>query len=286
MHRLVVSFLFYAIFISCVYADVVQQYDITKAILHKNDINLPIPKQQQKHTILIIDLNIKQKDLQSRNAISLSIQQEQIKQKTSKNTQQTFKYIALQNFATNKTQHINTQFGTLSLKQGINPKDSYIQIPLNMPLQSAILLFHDNRAYLIGFDNLYEASTISETSPQDSKSLHVMPTTEYEISSWRYFLVLGIMIAILVVLYIIKLRQNRGTESSNIILEQAKILDSKNKVALIRHGDKRYLIGLNPHGITLLDTLQCDTQTEQANNNSPHKDTKEQSFMQLFLKRQ
>ena len=285
MHRLVVSFLFYAIIFSCVYADVVQQYDITKAILHKNDINLPIPKQQQKHTILIIDLNIKQKDLQSRNAISLSIQQEQIKQKVGKNTQP-FKYITLQNFATNKTQHINTQFGTLSLKQGINPKDSYIQIPLNMPLQSAMLLFHDNRAYLIGFDNLYEASTISETSLQDSKSLHVMPTTEYEISSWRYFLVLGIMIAILVVLYIIKLRQNRSTESSNIILEQAKILDSKNKVALIRHGDKRYLIGLNPHGITLLDTLQCDTQTEQANNNSPHKDTKEQSFMQLFLKRQ
>lgn len=281
MYRWVVAFLLHALVISCVYAtDMVKQYDITEAILHKNDMNLPIPTQQQKHVILIIELTTLQKDI-LKNITPLTIQE-----KDTKPLQQTHKYLMLQNFTTSKTQNINTQFGTLALKQKMDSKDSYIQIPNNMPLKSAILLFHNERMYLIGFDNVYEVSAINEVLPQDLKPTNIMQDTTYEISSWRYFLVLGIMIAILIALYVIKLRQNKGTENSSIVLEQAKILDSKNKIALIKYGDKRYLIGLNPNGITLLDTLQCDTQIEQASTHSPHKDTKEQSFMQMFLKRQ
>lgn len=280
MYRWVVAFLLHALVISCVYAtDIAKQYDITEAILHKNDMNLPIPIQQQKHVILIIELTTLQKDI-FKNITPLTIQE-----KDTKKAQQTHKYLVLQNFTTSKTQNINTQFGTLVLKQKMDSKDSYIQIPNNMPLKSAMLLFHNERMYLIGFDNVYEVS-INEVLSQDLKPTNIMQDTTYEISSWRYFLVLGIMIAILIVLYVIKLRQNKGTENSSIVLEQAKILDSKNKIALIKYGDKRYLIGLNPNGITLLDTLQCDTQIEQASTHSQYKDTKEQSFMQMFLKRQ
>lgn len=286
LYRFMVAFLFYTV--ACVYAKDVKQYDIKEAILHKNDIKLQIPEQQQKHTILIIELVTTKSDIYSKSAISLDIWQEKddkhIKD-DKKEKQAKYKYLTLHNFITDKIQHINTKFGTLILKQDAGHKDSYIQIPENAPLQSAILLSHNERFYIIGFDNVYDVGAINEILPQDSKTSNIMQDTTYDISSWRYFLVLGIMIVILIVLYIIKLRQNIGTENSNIVLEQAKILDSKNKVALIRHGNKRYLIGLNPNGITLIDTLQCDAKSEQ-NANPQHKDTKAKSFMQLLLKRQ
>ena len=88
------------------------------------------------------------------------------------------------------------------------------------------------------------------------------------------------MIAILILLYVIKLRQNRGIETSSIVLEQAKILDSKNKIALIKYGGKRYLIGINPHGITLLDSIQHDTQADKTNDIESSQT--QQSFTQIL----
>ncbi|MWV61782.1 hypothetical protein DCO58_07710 [Helicobacter saguini] len=78
---------------------------------------------------------------------------------------------------------------------------------------------------------------------------------DYEISTWRYVSVIFVMVLILIILYVIRLRQNKGEIISNITLEQAKILDSKNKVAIIKYDNKKYLIGLNPNGITLIDKI-------------------------------
>ncbi|RDU66973.1 hypothetical protein CQA53_01530 [Helicobacter didelphidarum] len=112
----------------------------------------------------------------------------------------------------------------------------------------------------------------------------------YEISSWRYFVVIIVMFAVLAILYIVRIRQNKGQQISNIILEQAKILDSKNKVAVIRYGNTRYVIGLNPNGIALLDRIQLES-VESKNSSSQYDSqddifTKQDShtnFFQLLL---
>lgn len=136
----------------------------------------------------------------------------------------------------------------------------------------------NKKVYLVCFDTTQ--TDTDKPLAKDSDNKNLLEESNYEISSWRYFLVLGIMIAILILLYVIKLRQNRGIETSSIVLEQAKILDSKNKIALIKYGGKRYLIGINPHGITLLDSIQHDTQTDKTNDieSSP----KQQSFTQIL----
>ncbi|WP_304150169.1 FliO/MopB family protein, partial [Helicobacter bilis] len=174
--------------------------------------------------------------------------------------------------------HIATPLGSLSIKQDSILKHAYIEFSKDTALQSATLISHDKKVYLVSFNAIPTSTDTLLTKDSDIKNL--LEESSYEISSWRYFLVLGIMVAILILLYVIKLRQNRGIETSSIVLEQAKILDSKNKIALIRYGEKRYLIGINPHGITLLDSIQHDTQTDKTNDmeSSP----KQQSFTQIL----
>lgn len=287
MCRGVIAYFFYMFIVSCLYAtSKTYKYDIAEVVIHKNDTVLPISTQQLKHAILIAEIITMQKEIHnSKSIIHLAIEQNKESDKNLSTKSQEYKHLLLQGFIANKTQHINTQFGTLLLQQKIGTNDSYMQIPSNMPLQSAILISHNKRFYIVGFDNIYENS-IETLNLKDSKTSNIIQDVNYEISPWRYFLVLGVMFAILIMLYVIRLRQHRGKESSNIVLEQARILDSKNKVALIRYGEKRYLIGVNPNGITLLDTLQCDNKVEQMQNESIQKDAKPQSFMQLFLKRQ
>ena len=84
--------------------------------------------------------------------------------------------------------------------------------------------------------------------------------TQYEINSWRYFAVIGIMFLILLMLYAIKLKQAKGKKISTITLEQAKILDSKNKIIVIQYNDIQYILGLNPSGITFIDKITLYSQ--------------------------
>lgn len=104
---------------------------------------------------------------------------------------------------------------------------------------------------------------------------------DYEISTWRYISVIAVMVLILVILYIIRLRQNKGEIISNITLEQAKILDSKNKVAIIKYDNKRYLIGLNPNGITLIDKIY-ENHNFSNSTNSQNKDSKNEQKVSNF----
>ncbi len=296
MQRSICAFLIYLlIIVSYVYAmnEQTQQHTIIKTILHNNDTIPSIPIHNKKHMIFILELIVKTQGITPPNQdiMPLTIQNNiEINPINATKIQENtpYKYIVLKDFIVKKQQNINTPIGMLILQQHDNLKHAYIQIPNDMPIQSAALSLQNGQFYLILFDNIYNITTTNQNSfIRDSKTSNMLQESTYEISSWRYFLVLGIMIVILIVLYIIKIRQHRGIETSNIVLEQAKILDSKNKVALIRYGDKRYLIGLNPHGITLLDTLStCDTQADTTTKNQPpHKETKQQNFMQLLLKR-
>ena len=184
----------------------------------------------------------------------------------------------LKDFIIDKTQHIATPLGSLSIKQDSILKHAYIEFSKDTALQNAMLISHDKKVYLVCFDTTQ--TNTDKPLAKDSDIKNLLEDNSYEISSWRYFLVLGIMIAILILLYVIKLRQNRGIETSSIVLEQAKILDSKNKIALIKYGGKRYLIGINPHGITLLDSIHCDTQTDKTNDIESSQT--QQSFTQIL----
>lgn len=278
---------------SCLYATDAKQYDIIGVTLHNDiasQISAQISKQQREHAILMIELETLKKESPSKKITYLSIQKEteqqengwQEKEKQEKRqskNEKNYKYIILPNFTINKTHYINTSFGTLVLKQRDfqDSKDLCMQIPINAPLRSVALLFSNERFYLIGFNNDESEVKSVQNSPLQIKD------SDYEISSWRYFLVLGIMFAILVALYVVRLKQNMGTENSSVVIEQVKMLDSKNKIVLMRYGDKRYLIGLNPQCMTLLDTFDCDLRAEDMQDLP--KDKKAQNFMQLFSKR-
>lgn len=259
MRYSIFAFLLYYALFSCVYA-ATKQYKITQAILHDTTESSVLKIDNKEHIALLLELTIAPQILDSTSFNTpLSIQ-------VSINTQQPsikYKYIMLKDFIIDKTQHIATPLGNLTLKQDSVLKHAYIEFSKDTALQNAMLISHDTKVYLVCFDTTQ--TNTDKPLAKDSDIKNLLEENSYEISSWRYFLVLGIMIAILILLYVIKLRQNRGIETSSIVLEQAKILDSKNKIALIKYGGKRYLIGINPHGITLLDSIHCDTQTEKTN---------------------
>lgn len=259
MRYSIFAFLLYYALFSCVYA-ATKQYKITQAILHDTTESSVLKIDNKEHIALLLELTIAPQILDSTSFNTpLSIQD-------SINTQQPsikYKYIMLKDFIIDKTQHIATPLGNLTLKQDSVLKHAYIEFSKDTALQNAMLISHDTKVYLVCFDTTQ--TNTDKPLAKDSDIKNLLEENSYEISSWRYFLVLGIMIAILILLYVIKLRQNRGIETSSIVLEQAKILDSKNKIALIKYGGKRYLIGINPHGITLLDSIHCDTQTEKTN---------------------
>ena len=274
MRYSIFAFLLYYALFSCVYA-ATKQYKITQAILHDKAESSILKIDNKDHIALLLELTITPQLLNSTSFNTpLSIQDSiNTKQPSTK-----YKYIMLKDFIIDKAQHITTPLGNLTLKQDSILKHAYIELSKDTALQIATLISHDKKVYLVIFDTIPTSTDTPLTKDSDIKNL--LEESNYEISSWRYFLVLGIMIAILILLYVIKLRQNRGIETSSIVLEQAKILDSKNKVALIRYGEKRYLIGINPHGITLLDSVQHDTQTDKTNDmeSSP----KQQSFTQIL----
>ncbi|TLD81212.1 flagellar biosynthetic protein FliO [Helicobacter trogontum] len=272
---------------SCVYA-VTKPYKITQVMLHDNmesDIKLLLSDLFKKKVddTLILELSIAPQVLDSIDFNKVVTTQEASSATTS-NTQ--YKYIVLEDFVIDKPQQIDTPLGLIKLRQDSALNNVYVEFNHTSTIRNAMLFAYNKKVYLVCSSTALSSRDIPLT--KDSNVQSILEENNYEVSSWRYFVVLGIMIIILILLYMIKLRQNRGMETSNIILEQAKILDSKNKVALIRYGDKRYLVGINPHGITLLDSIQCDTQTKRSDDvdlNSQHKDTEQQNFMQLFLKR-
>lgn len=259
MRYSIFAFLLYYALFSCVYA-ATKQYKITQAILHDTTESSVLKIDNKEHIALLLELTIAPPILDSTSFNTpLSIQD-------SINTQQPstkYKYIMLKGFIIDKTQHIATPLGSLSIKQDSILKHAYIEFSKDTALQNAMLISHDTKVYLVCFDTTQ--TNTDKPLAKDSDIKNLLEENSYEISSWRYFLVLGIMIAILILLYVIKLRQNREIETSSIVLEQAKILDSKNKIALIKYGGKRYLIGINPHGITLLDSIQHDTQADKTN---------------------
>ena len=273
MRYSIFAFLLYYALFSCVYA--ATRYKITQAILHDTTESSVLKIDNKEHIALLLELTIAPQILDSTSFNTpLSIQD-------SINTQQPsikYKYIMLNDFIVDKTQHIATPLGSLSIKQDSILKHAHIEFSKDTALQSAMLISHDKKVYLVCFDTTQ--TNTDKPLAKDSDIKNLLEESNYEISSWRYFLVLGIMIAILILLYVIKLRQNRGIETSSIVLEQAKILDSKNKVALIRYGEKRYLIGINPHGITLLDSIQHDTQADKTNDIESSQT--QQSFTQIL----
>lgn len=274
MRYSIFAFLLYYALFSCVYA-ATKQYKITQAILHDTTESSVLKIDNKEHIALLLELTIAPQILDSTSFNTpLSIQD-------SINTQQPstkYKYIMLKDFIIDKTQHIATPLGSLSIKQDSTLKHAYIEFSKDTALQSAMLISHDKKVYLVCFDTTQ--TNTDKPLAKDSDIKNLLEENSYEISSWRYFLVLGIMIAILILLYVIKLRQNRGIETSSIVLEQAKILDSKNKIALIKYGGKRYLIGINPHGITLLDSIQHDTQADKTNDIESSQT--QQSFTQIL----
>ncbi|WP_052089461.1 flagellar biosynthetic protein FliO [Helicobacter muridarum] len=117
-------------------------------------------------------------------------------------------------------------------------------------------------------------------------STQTFMSDEYDIGSWRYLSILGIMIALIILLYVVKLRQNKGTQISNITIKQVKILDSKNKIIIVNIGDMDYILGLNPNGMILIDKLsksdQCLDSDKNSQENSEHDIS---SFDNLLLKK-
>lgn len=273
MRYSIFAFLLYYALFSCVYA--ATRYKITQAILHDTTESSVLKIDNKEHVALLLELTIAPQILDSTSFNTpLSIQD-------SINTQQPnsqYKYIMLNDFIIDKTQHIATPLGSFSIKQDSILKHAYIEFSKDTALQNAMLISHDKKVYLVCFDTTQ--TNTDKPLAKDSDIKNLLEENSYEISSWRYFLVLGIMIAILILLYVIKLRQNRGIETSSIVLEQAKILDSKNKIALIKYGGKRYLIGINPHGITLLDSIQHDTQADKTNDIESSQT--QQSFTQIL----
>ena len=278
MRYSIFAFLLYYALFSCVYA--ATRYKITQAILHDTTESSVLKIDNKEHIALLLELTIAPQILDSTSFnTSLSIQ-DSIKQDSIKAQQPNsqYKYIMLKDFIIDKTQHIATPLGSLSIKQDSILKHAYIEFSKDTALQNAMLISHDTKVYLVCFDTTQ--TDTDKPLAKDSDIKNLLEENSYEISSWRYFLVLGIMIAILILLYVIKLRQNRGIETSSIVLEQAKILDSKNKIALIKYGGKRYLIGINPHGITLLDSIHHDTQADKTNDIESSQT--QQSFTQIL----
>ena len=274
MRYSIFAFLLYYALFSCVYA-ATKQYKITQAILHDTTESSVLKIDNKEHIALLLELTIAPQILDSTSFnTSLSIQDSINMQQPSTK----YKYIMLKDFIIDKTQHIATPLGSLSIKQDSILKHAYIEFSKDTALQNAMLISHDTKVYLVCFDTTQ--TNTDKPLAKDSDIKNLLEENSYEISSWRYFLVLGIMIAILILLYVIKLRQNRGIETSSIVLEQAKILDSKNKIALIKYGGKRYLIGINPHGITLLDSIQHDTQADKTNDIESSQT--QQSFTQIL----
>lgn len=266
---------------SCVYANT-NKHTITQVVLH-DDIESSIITNKEflenkDHVALILEFKIMPQLKDSTNFNKPLLIQETINN-SHLNTQN--KYIILKDFSIYKEQRITTPLGVIKLKQD-STKHAYMEFSSDT-IRSAMLILYDKKVYLIFFDTAI--SNTETISTKNSSIKNLLDENKYDISSWRYFVVLGIMIAILVLLYVIKLRQNRGIETSNIILEQTKILDSKNKIALIRYGEKRYLIGVNPQGITLLDSMQCATKTDinDIESNLQNKqNSSQQSFTQLL----
>ncbi|RDU73334.1 hypothetical protein CQA66_01305 [Helicobacter aurati] len=114
-------------------------------------------------------------------------------------------------------------------------------------------------------------------------------TDNYEISSWRYFAVLAIMIILILVLYLIKLRQNKGIGTSNIAIKHVKIIDSKNKILVVHLDNMQYILGVNPHGITFIDKIpQSQPEMHAEHQNKKETTTQEHAqalnFNNLLLK--
>ena len=129
----------------------------------------------------------------------------------------------------------------------LDSKDSNVSVDSKVATDSKVL---DSKVDSKDSKDI-ESSVINTINTADNALLE-----EYNISTWRYFSVIFLMLGILAVLYFIRIKQNRGYKVSNIIVEQAKILDSKNKIAIIKYNEKSYILGLNPNGITLIDKIE------------------------------
>lgn len=188
-------------------------------------------------------------------------------------------YISLPSVSSAKSYSLQTRLGALTLERGRN-NEAYLVLKSELGYDIASEL-HGSVLYLAFLGtttvakelleakpSLQPATTASlsptkgnestDTTKPDSSSIKDSNFGGYEVSTWRYLALLAIMLALIIVLYLVRMRQNKGTRLSSISIEQAKILDSKNKIVVVSLSDTKYVLGLNPNGITLIDKLPTE----------------------------
>lgn len=188
-------------------------------------------------------------------------------------------YISLPSVNSAKSYSLQTRLGALTLEKGRN-NEAYLVLKSELGYDIASEL-HGSILYLAFLGtttvakelleakpSLQPATTASlsptkgnesiDTTKPDSSSIKDSNFGGYEVSTWRYLALLAIMLALIIVLYLVRMRQNKGTRLSSISIEQAKILDSKNKIVVVSLSDTKYVLGLNPNGITLIDKLPTE----------------------------
>ncbi len=241
------------------YAKTDEIYTIKQVVvIQDSDIPSIIAKENNIAMVFYIELsNTNIKDIENiSNLISSHVLQSNI-------------IFTIPKFSIQANMNIDTNFGNVVFEK---KQDSLsIVIPQDDSINHAKFILDKNKLYLVILTNkeILQNKDIkldSVNKQMNAESNALLNDSTYELSSWRYFLVLGIMFAILILLYFIRLRQNRGKEISNISIEQAKILDSKNKIIVISHGKTKYILGLNPNGITLIDRLDSKQSSEIESN--------------------
>ncbi|PAF48795.1 hypothetical protein BKH43_07630 [Helicobacter sp. 13S00401-1] len=129
------------------------------------------------------------------------------------------------------------------------------------------------------------AASSSDSSANSSFFNNLSPKSAYDFSYSKYFMILGVMIVLLIILYVVRLKINRkkGIDIS-AELKLLKAIDSKSKIVSFKYKDKSYILGLTPNNITLIDTLNLEDESLQDRAAKARGDKDEEELTSLDFK--
>lgn len=122
---------------------------------------------------------------------------------------------------------------------------------------------------------------------EESKEGEKKKTSQYEVESWRLWLVLAILAAMVGGLIFILRKYGRGmlpSSNASVITVKSKIqLDPRNSVALLKIYDEEYVVGAGTNGVTLLAKLLPIEGTESEPENDAEGGLNEKKIERRFI---
>lgn len=187
----------------------------------------------------------------------------------------------------NKLLDFKTNIGQLSVRQ--REEAVLIALKTNATYIVDVLNGKSEKEKNIIFYTLNHSSNVLNTKtkikPLEEQNKQVINNLDnYQIDTFKYIILMLIMAFVVIILYFVRKKLNKGNVYSDIKILQVKILDSRNKIIVISHKDKDYILGVNSNSITYIDSINHnDLNNEKTNEAQDLSDTSKQ-FKNLLQK--